>query len=254
MSYFKAHTKTDDDIFDHICKGIVFYKNNMLLEAYKHLYQVKNKPGEYWSSCLPRRNKPLDYEFVSHMYFDSLRFVEKQVEQLYNSKNYYEVINFCKTHGFVERNWAIPLYLKSLLFLNNPDVILGESHGLYKKVTPKNLICHDTNDILKFGKYTGRTVREVIKNDSNYICRGVININHLLVTHEILMAEEIMSSSLYYKAMDFNIVKHEIDSKYSEQMEYEEQMAQDDEFLGYEDLNVIDEAFEGDASNLWNVD
>jgi hypothetical protein len=112
-----------------------------------------------------------------------------------------------------------------------------------------------------FGKFEGKTVREVLELQPTYLDWCAINLDHLYITEEtITEIKEIKP--------DFTITeegKQKLEDKYSS-WENEQQQDDYDNYddyspsyekyggaYGYDD-DTIDSAFEGDPENYWNID
>jgi hypothetical protein len=112
-----------------------------------------------------------------------------------------------------------------------------------------------------FGKYEGKTVKEVLELQPNYIDWCAINLDHFYISDEaITEIKEIKP--------DFTITeegKQKLADKYSTWENEQEQDDYDDYddyspsyekyggAYGYDD-DTIDSAFEGDPENYWNID
>jgi len=112
-----------------------------------------------------------------------------------------------------------------------------------------------------FGKFEGKTVREVLELKPTYLDWCAINLDHFYITEEtITEIKEIKP--------DFTITeegKQKLEDKYSS-WENEQQQDDYDDYddyspsyekyggaYGYDD-DTIDSAFEGDPENYWNID
>lgn len=112
-----------------------------------------------------------------------------------------------------------------------------------------------------FGKFEGKTVREVLELQPTYLDWCAINLDHFYITEEtITEIKEIKP--------DFTITeegKQKLEDKYSS-WENEQQQDDYDDYddysssyekyggaYGYDD-DTIDSAFEGDPENYWNID
>lgn len=120
-----------------------------------------------------------------------------------------------------------------------------------------------------FGKYEGKTVREVLELQPNYFDWCAINLDHFYISSEVI--EEIKRAKPDFKLSDEGIKK--LNEKYekweSEQKDYDcdyddydyrerptykkynGSYAQDVE--GWSDQNIAD-AFDGDPDAYWNID
>lgn len=119
-----------------------------------------------------------------------------------------------------------------------------------------------------FGKYKGKTIKEVLELQPNYLDWCAINLDHFYVSDEII-------TEIKEIKPDFTIseeAKQKLADKYST---WENEQEQDD-FEDYDDYSpiyekygesygkyggaygydddTIDNAFEGDPENYWNID
>jgi hypothetical protein len=112
-----------------------------------------------------------------------------------------------------------------------------------------------------FGKYNGKTVKEVLQLQPTYLDWCAINLDHFYISDEtITEIKEIRP--------DFKITeegKQKLADKYST-WEYKQQQDDYDDYddnspsydkyggaYGYDD-DTIDSAFDGDPENYWNID
>jgi hypothetical protein len=112
-----------------------------------------------------------------------------------------------------------------------------------------------------FGKFEGKTVREVLELQPTYLDWCAINLDHFYITEEII-------TEIKEIKPDFTITeegKQKLEDKYSS-WENEQQQDDYDDYddyspsyvkyggdYGYDD-DTIDSAFEGDPENYWNID
>lgn len=112
-----------------------------------------------------------------------------------------------------------------------------------------------------FGKYEGKTVKEVLELQPNYLDWCAINLDHFYISDEII-------TEIKEIKPDFTISeegKQKLADKYSTWENEQEQDTYDDYddyspsyekyggAYGYDD-DTIDNAFEGDPENYWNID
>lgn len=112
-----------------------------------------------------------------------------------------------------------------------------------------------------FGKYEGKTVKEIIEIQPAYLDWCAINLDHFYISDEIIEEIKVIKP-------DFTITeegKQKLADKYSN-WESEQQQDDYDDYddyspsyekyggaYGYDD-DTIDNAFEGDPENYWNID
>jgi hypothetical protein len=112
-----------------------------------------------------------------------------------------------------------------------------------------------------FGKYEGKTIKEVLELQPSYLDWCAINLDHFYITDEII-------TEIKEIKPDFTITeegKQKLADKYSTWVKEQEQDENDenDDYspsyenyggaFGYDD-DTIDIAFEGDPENYWNID
>ncbi|NJK84515.1 MAG: hypothetical protein HC912_12710 [Saprospiraceae bacterium] len=112
-----------------------------------------------------------------------------------------------------------------------------------------------------FGKFEGKTVREVLDVQHSYIDWCAINLDHFYISDEVI--DEIKEI-----VPDFSISeegKSKLSEKYGDWENNQENHSRDDYddyrpsyekyggAYGYDD-DTIDSAFEGDPENYWNID
>lgn len=112
-----------------------------------------------------------------------------------------------------------------------------------------------------FGKYEGKTVKEILEIQPTYLDWCAINLDHFYISDEIIAEIKVIKP-------DFTITeegKQKLADKYST-WENEQQGDDYDDYddyspsyekyggaYGYDD-DTIDNAFEGDPENYWNID
>jgi len=112
-----------------------------------------------------------------------------------------------------------------------------------------------------FGKYEGKTVKEILELQPTYLDWCAINLDHFYISDEIIAEIKIIKP-------DFTITeegKQKLADKYStwEEEQQEDDYDDYDDYspsyekyggaYGYDD-DTIDSAFEGDPENYWNID
>jgi hypothetical protein len=112
-----------------------------------------------------------------------------------------------------------------------------------------------------FGKYEGKTVKEILELQPSYLDWCAINLDHFYISDEIIAEIKIIKP-------DFTITeegKQKLADKYStwEDEQQEDNYDDYDDYspsyekyggaYGYDD-DTIDSAFEGDPENYWNID
>ncbi|OYU56707.1 MAG: hypothetical protein CFE25_05635 [Chitinophagaceae bacterium BSSC1] len=116
-----------------------------------------------------------------------------------------------------------------------------------------------------FGKYSDNTIAEVLILDKAYVEWCLINLNHFVIDDDVI--EEVQSHNpsfqLSKESDEARVAK--LDEYYEEQASYDEEDFEDPEddygssgekygwYNGFSD-DAIDDAFEGDPMNTWNVD
>ncbi|OYQ50608.1 exodeoxyribonuclease X C-terminal domain-containing protein [Flavobacterium aurantiibacter] len=112
-----------------------------------------------------------------------------------------------------------------------------------------------------FGKYEGKTMKEILEIQPTYLDWCAINLDHFYISDEIIAEIKVIKP-------DFTITeegKQKLADKYST-WENEQQGDDYDDYddyspsyekyggaYGYDD-DTIDNAFEGDPENYWNID
>lgn len=109
-----------------------------------------------------------------------------------------------------------------------------------------------------FGKYAGKTLKEVAEIEPNYINWCILNLDHFFIPNELI--QELSKES------DFHITSQaqlELNKKrylsrqrakhYSSGEDHAPRYEKYGHAYGYDD-DTIDSAFEGDPENYWNID
>jgi hypothetical protein len=124
---------------------------------------------------------------------------------------------------------------------------------------------YSLEDKFGFGKYSENTLNEILQQDKTYFEWCLINLNHFLIDDDVI--DEIQSGN-----PSFQISTEAERARVSKLEEYYEEQVSfgDDDFdypeedygssgekygwyNGFSD-DAIDDAFEGDPMNTWNVD
>jgi len=113
-----------------------------------------------------------------------------------------------------------------------------------------------------FGKFSGKTVKEILEIQPTYLDWCAINLDHFYISDEIIAEVKAIIPSF--------VISDEGQSKLTEKYETWESQQQDNDdnddyddyspsyekyggAYGYDD-DTIDSAFEGDPENYWNID
>jgi hypothetical protein len=124
---------------------------------------------------------------------------------------------------------------------------------------------YNINTKFHFGKYKGKTVKEVLNIQRSYLNWCAINLNDFIISKEDIAEMEEYSSRLFLTADAKSAISQKEDKAsrnaserssayYHERPTYKEyrgSYAQDE--MGFSDQTISD-AFEGDADNYWNID
>lgn len=118
------------------------------------------------------------------------------------------------------------------------------------------------DSIFTFGKYKGKTLREVIEIDEYYVSWCASNLDHFYITETTL--EEIEHAYPSFSMWDYALNKlaekkasYKGHSSYDRKADFDEyydsSTSEYGGYNGFDDL-AIEVAFEGDPENTWNVD
>lgn len=142
------------------------------------------------------------------------------------------------------------------------------SHLLYQN--ERNMTNHELKDVLHFGKYEGKTLEEVLAVDREYIDWCLGNVDDFVVSSDVLL-------EIQKQYPEFQFSSDSLKELERKQLQLEEEVETDD-YEVYDDFedhdpmeeygrsgekygwyngwsdDVIDDAFEGDPQNTWNVD
>ena len=121
---------------------------------------------------------------------------------------------------------------------------------------------YNINDRFSFGKHTGKTILEVIGEDIGYINWCLINLDHFIISDDSI--DEIKKCVPEFKLSDLaEQVRLQKMNKIETETEADLDDFDDDDYgssgekygwyNGWSD-DAIDDAFEGDPMNTWNVD
>jgi hypothetical protein len=122
---------------------------------------------------------------------------------------------------------------------------------------------YNINSLFTFGKHSGKKILHVANEDMGYINWCLINLDHFVVSDDTI--EEIQKSILEFKLSDLaeQVRLQKIHTLESEIEDDLDDFDNDDDYgnsgekygfyNGWSD-DAIDDAFEGDPMNTWNVD
>ena len=121
---------------------------------------------------------------------------------------------------------------------------------------------YNINDRFSFGKHTGKTILEVIGEDIGYINWCIINLDHFVISDDSI--DEIKKCVPEFKLSDLaeqvrlqkmNKIETETDADLDDfdDDDYGSSGEKYGWYNGWSD-DAIDDAFEGDPMNTWNVD
>ena len=147
-----------------------------------------------------------------------------------------------------------------------PDGFLTE-----KETNLRKLMTYKEDYKVNFTPHNGKLVKEIIEDTPKQFLDLLINLHHFSVYESILMDEKLMNCDTFLKALIRNRIKRlyqiKLDKERKEQAadDYRIEMAVRNEGVEYDieqenikNSNSIDhdilDAFEGDSSNMWNVD
>ena len=118
---------------------------------------------------------------------------------------------------------------------------------------------YNINDRFSFGKHTGKTILEVIGEDIGYINWCLINLDHFVISEDSV--DEIKKCIPVIKLSDLaeqvrlqkmNTIETETEADFDDD-DYGSSGEKYGWYNGWSD-DAIDDAFEGDPMNTWNVD
>lgn len=123
---------------------------------------------------------------------------------------------------------------------------------------------YQLDTLFSFGKHEGKTLLEVCMEDEEYISWCLTNLDHFYISDEVILQLRRVNPEL---SISTEAIQAR-DTKYDKWVEQEEEKANyepDDydhygtsyeKYGGYNGWSddVIDDAFEGDPENTWNVD
>lgn len=169
-------------------------------------------------------------------------------------------------------------YLTALLKTKDSNINIDESNPKYidltqlresyrnKKNTNTEISSDEENAskltvyywdwILKFGKYKGKTISEMIDIDPHYILWCIINLKHFSVIPDLLVDNHFVKNSYFLSAVETNLIKYLI--IYGDEEDYDDDYYEPEEYeyqdygpgaYGYsswEEMS-INEAFEGNS-------
>ncbi|PJE46502.1 MAG: hypothetical protein CUR34_07650 [Sediminibacterium sp.] len=125
--------------------------------------------------------------------------------------------------------------------------------------------------LIKFGVYNGKTLQQVMSIDKPYIEFCLNKLEHFVITEETIRMYQMINPTFILSIKAENALREKI-KKLKDLFEQEDDNDWDEEdgnehpkdsygssgtkygwYNGFSD-DVIDDAFEGDPSNTWNVD
>lgn len=120
------------------------------------------------------------------------------------------------------------------------------------------------HEFFGFGKYKNETIKNVLKSDSNYILWCIVHVDWFRIDNAILLHQNLKIKINYKIAIVFNLLKESIykDWKRNYYEEYNYDSIDDSNLpsssfyggiYGCSD-DTIDECFDGDPDNYWNID
>jgi len=113
-----------------------------------------------------------------------------------------------------------------------------------------------------FGKFSGKTIREVIKIQPDYIDWCAINLDHFYISDEIITEVKAIIPTFVLSEEGQSKLTEKYETWESQQQDNDDNDYYDDNSPSYEkyggaygyDDDTIDSAFEGDPENYWNID
>lgn len=273
-------------------EGYILFKQKKYLEAYRFFKPTIENPiknlkidlGVYKDDC----------EIVEPIYRECCRNLLSKARECYQNKLYIEAvaiydeldgdsndyrfsesIYYCK-HPLNKLNDKHPVY-KQLYSAHNSywekqhqkrnnerwNVVFNDNKNDIKftedELAAGYLKKYSEDDSMSFGKHKGIKIKNLIETDFSYLCWCIINSLSFCVSSEILIPIKLREHPLFYQALELNIIKNLVlndlfcESEMADakaEAEFQESNPWDD----YSERDMIDDAFEGDESNLWNID
>jgi hypothetical protein len=113
-----------------------------------------------------------------------------------------------------------------------------------------------------FGKYEGKTVKEILEIQPAYLDWCAINLDHFYISDEIIAEVKAIIPSFVISDEGQSKLTEKYDTWESQQQDNDDNDDDDDYSPSYEkyggaygyDDDTIDSAFEGDPENYWNID
>ena len=113
-----------------------------------------------------------------------------------------------------------------------------------------------------FGKYEGKTVKEILEIQTAYLDWCAINLDHFYISDEIIAEVKAIIPSFVISDEGQSKLTEKYDTWESQQQDNDDNDDDDDYSPSYEkyggaygyDDDTIDSAFEGDPENYWNID
>ena len=113
-----------------------------------------------------------------------------------------------------------------------------------------------------FGKFSGKTIREVIEIQPDYIDWCATNLDHFYIADEIITEVKAIIPSFVISEEGQGKLPEKYETWESQQQDNDDNDDYDDYSPSYEkyggaygyDDDTIDSAFEGDPENYWNID
>jgi len=121
---------------------------------------------------------------------------------------------------------------------------------------------YDINSIMSFGKYKNQSISEIIEKDHKYLLWCIINLQYFQFNRGLILNKIFRKDIDYSKAIVHFLVKSEV---YDSNRIYENQYNNDDDDTNSSNNSVyggiygcsddtIDDCFDGDPDNYWNID
>ena len=158
------------------------------LETFEKLFLMGgslHRDDYYFYSLL--KNKDVEIEIdESHVFY-------KRLESLQNSFNekYYKYCESIKRHNFSDEE-----------ILENCKEFTQEEKEAY------DLERHHDSTIVQFGKYAGKQLWDIIKEDPNYVLCCIINHHGFAISKGLLLHENLrIDQPLYVEAVEINLIK-----------------------------------------------
>ena len=140
-------------------------------------------------------------------------------------------------------------------------------HLCFTEQNEESMTYYNLDTEFRFGKYKGKTVREVLDLQSSYLNWCVINVDNFIISDSDAAEMKRYNSRFYLSSEAKSAIKRKAakenrhavaweDSNNTYENEwtyskYRGSYAQDE--MGFSD-QTIDDAFEGDPDNYWNID